>query len=135
ERRTIGIEPDYACSLGMPSVGRRGNFLVEIDRGTMPVERSDLKQTSILRKFLAYGAVWRAKQHTQAFGWRSFRVLIVTANAERATHMRQTLQKLVGGNGSPLFWFADVDTLYAGNVLEHNWIDGEGQTRRLLPSP
>ena len=134
ERRTIGIEPDYVCSIGMPALGRRGNFLVEIDRGTMPVERSDLTQTSMMRKFLAYGAAWRAKLHTSAFGWRNFRVLVVTANAERATHMREALAKLVGGNGSPLFWFADAPALNQGNVLAHAWIDGAGMARRLSPT-
>jgi hypothetical protein len=55
-RHAIGIEPDSAFSLGFPAAGRRAYFLVEIDRGTMPVERSDITQSSMLRKFLAYGA-------------------------------------------------------------------------------
>ncbi len=134
-RQTIGIEPDYAYSLGFPAAGRRAYFLVEIDRGTMPVERSDITQSSMLRKFLAYGAVWRSKLHTSAFGWRNFRVLVVTNSAERAQNMHDTLHKLTGGKGSPLFWFADRHALMGDDTLEHAWIDGEGQERRLLPSP
>ncbi|HUS95502.1 MAG TPA: replication-relaxation family protein, partial [Hyphomicrobiaceae bacterium] len=99
-RHTIGIEPDYACSLGFPAAGRRAYFMVEIDRGTMPVERSDILQSSMLRKFLAYGAAWRSKIHTNVFGWRNFRVLVVTSNAERAQNMRDVLQTLTGGKGS-----------------------------------
>ena len=132
-RQTIGIEPDYAFSLGFPVAGRRAYFLVEIDRGTMPVERSDITQSSMLRKFLAYGAVWRSKMHTQSFGWRNFRVLVVTGNADRALNMREVLQQQTGGTGSPLFWFADKQALEACNTLEHVWIDGEGKERQLLP--
>ena len=133
-RQTIGVEPDYVFSLGFPAAGRRANFLVEIDRATMPVERSDITQSSMLRKFLAYGAVWRSKLHTQSFGWRNFRVLIVTSNPERSQNMREALQRLVGGKGSPLFWFTDRDALIKCNTLEHVWIDGQGNDRRLLPS-
>ena len=101
-RHTIGVEPDYAFSLGVPAAGRRGNFLVEIDRGTMPIERSDLRQTSIMRKVLAYNAVWQSKLHTSAFGWRNFRVLFVTSSSERADNMKQALAR--SGGSSPLFW-------------------------------
>ena len=47
--------------------------------------------------------------------------------------MRDVLQRHVGGKGSPLFWFADAPALKACNTLEHIWIDGEGNERRLLP--
>ena len=133
-RRTVGIEPDYVFSLGFPAAGRRANFLVEIDRGTMPVERSDITQSSMLRKFLSYSAVWRAKQHVSAFGWRNFRVLVVTKTAERAEHMRGVLSRLSGNTGSALFWFADHQALMMGNTLEHIWIDADGRERRLLPT-
>ena len=132
-RHTIGIEPDYAFSLGFPTKGRRINFLVEIDRGTMPIERSDITQSSILRKFLAYQALWRARLHTQAFGWRNFRVLIVTTNTAHMETMRAVLGRHAGGKGSALFWFANRETLTARNTLEHVWIDGQGNERRLLP--
>lgn len=127
---TISVEPDYAFSLGSPADGWRRNFLVEIDRGTMPVERSDLTQTSILRKFLAYRAIWQAKLHTSAFGWRNFRVLFVTSSVERTETMRDVLGRMTGG-GSPLFWFADRDALEARNSLDHGWIDGQGHERRM----
>ena len=134
ERKAIGVEPDYAFSLGFSDLGQRAYFLVEIDRGTMPIERSDLTQSSILRKFLAYSALWRAKLHTQAFGWRNFRVLVVTENENRATHMRDVLSRLNGGSGSPLFWFAHTQALYARNTLEHHWIDGSGSMQKLVPA-
>ncbi|MFY0609964.1 MAG: replication-relaxation family protein [Hyphomicrobiaceae bacterium] len=133
-RHTIGLEPDYVFSLGFPTAGRRAYFLVEIDRGTMPVERSDILQSSILRKFLTYGAAWQSKLHSQKFGWRNFRVLIVTGNAERAENMQEVLKRQTGGKGSPLFWFADTETLKRDDILNHNWLDGEGNERKLLPA-
>ena len=45
-RHVIGTEPDYAFSLGFPQLRQRANYLVEIDRGTMPVERSDIGASS-----------------------------------------------------------------------------------------
>src|SRR5207302_608339 len=41
----IGLIPDLIFGLEFPD-GSRRCFMVEIDRGTMPVTRADLKQTS-----------------------------------------------------------------------------------------
>ncbi len=133
QKLTIGIEPDYAVSLGFPTLRRRANFLVEIDRATMPIERSDLKQSSMLRKFLAYGAFRRQKLHTKVFAWTNFRVLVVTSNEDRAQNMRDCLKRIGGSKGSPLFWITDRDALYERNSLEHLWIDGSDMERKLIP--
>jgi hypothetical protein len=45
------VIPDLVFGL-QPTKGARRNFAVEIDRGTMPVRRSDFTQTSIERKML-----------------------------------------------------------------------------------
>ena len=45
--------------------------------------------------------------------------------------MRDGLRELTGGQGSPLFWFADKHDLMSGSVLSAPWIDGEGNLRRL----
>jgi hypothetical protein len=50
----------------------------------MPVDRANLMQTSLKRKFLAYTAAKRADLHQRHFGWKAFRVLIVTTNAQSA---------------------------------------------------
>ena len=39
------------------------DFLVEIDRGTMPISRSDFRQSSFQRKMLAYLAAHAANLH------------------------------------------------------------------------
>ena len=112
-RIAVGVEPDYAFSLYLPKVRRRAFFLVEVDRGTMPVERFDLKQTSILRKLLAYQAMWKSKRHTQHFGWRKFRVLFVTTSHERVENVIASMNAYSQTKDSPLFLFADKQSLYA----------------------
>ena len=133
-RVAVGVEPDYAFSLHLPKARRKAFFLVEIDRGTMPVERSDLRQTSILRKLLAYQALWKAKLHNDHFGWRNFRVLFVTSSIERALNMIEAMNTHGQTNGSPLFLFADKRSLYAtDNMLAREWLDGYGNEQQLLP--
>jgi hypothetical protein len=45
------------CQTGQSS----GHFFLEADRGTMPVTRWTLSQTSFFRKLLAYEATWTQK--------------------------------------------------------------------------
>jgi hypothetical protein len=66
--------------------------MVEIDRGTMPISRSDLRQTSIERKMLAYLTAHANKQHESQFGWKAFRVLTVTTDHQRMHSMIEALR-------------------------------------------
>jgi hypothetical protein len=77
--RHVSVVPDLVFALHFAD-GTRHNYAVEIDRGTMPVFRSDLEQTSIARKMRVYLAAHDAKQHQRKFGWTNFRVLFVTTN-------------------------------------------------------
>ncbi len=70
----------------------RANFLVEIVRDAMTTPwpsraRSGLGVSSILRKLLAYQALWHTKGHESQWGWINFRVLFVTEGRERMEHM------------------------------------------------
>ena len=69
--------PDLVFGLQL-TTGKRLNFMVEIDRGTMPVSRSDPDRTSFEQKMRVYLAAHAAKQHERQFGWKNFRVLTVT---------------------------------------------------------
>jgi hypothetical protein len=53
------------------------HFFLEADRGTMPVVRSGLTQTSFYRKLIAYEATWTQKIHQRHLGIHRFRVLTV----------------------------------------------------------
>jgi Replication-relaxation len=129
----IGIIPDFAFGLRF-SDGSRRCFLVEIDRGTMPVSRSDLRQTSFKRKMYAYLTAYAAKQHESRFGWKAFGVLTVTTDDQRMRSMREALHQLNASNGSgaSLFLFAAREGLKASDPLAYSWHDGNGNTVRLM---
>ena len=112
--------------------GRRRAFFLECDRGTMPVERSTLDQTSMLRKFLAYEGTRKQALHTRRFGWKAFRTLIVTANEDRAANMRGLIERTPGLKGSPLFLFAHHGALSQENVLAQAWGDAAGVSHALI---
>ena len=134
-RLDIGLEADYAFSLYLPKVRRKAFFLVEIDRGTMPVARRDLKQSSILRKLLAYQVMWKMKLHHKHFGWGNFRVLFVTESTERVENMIVAANSQSQTNQSPLFLFADKSSLYGlEDALDYQWRDTSDSKQILLPN-
>jgi hypothetical protein len=133
-RVAIGLEPDYAFALHLKEAKRKAFFLVEVDRGTMPIERRDIRQTSIVRKLVGYHSFWKQKQFEGAFGWKNFRVLFVTPSAERVGNMIAASEKNMLTRGSPLFLFNDEDTLYSvGDLLARDWRDSNNNEQRLLP--
>lgn len=128
----IGLIPDLMFGIGFPD-GSRRCFMVEIDRGTMPVMRADISQTSFMRKMRAYLAAHAAKQHESQFGWKTFRVLTVTVNRDRARSIQEALRELRGqqGFGTNLFLFARRDELRASDPIAYTWADGAGRQVKL----
>jgi hypothetical protein len=129
----IGFIPDFAFGLRFND-GSRRCFLVEIDRGTMPVSRSDHRQTSFQRKMQAYLAAYAAKQHETRFGWKAFRVLTVTTDDHRMGSMREVLRQLQVPNtpGPALFLFALRSAFQRSGPLTHPWLDGNGDQNYLV---
>ena len=87
----------------------RVHFFLEADRGTMPVIRSGLTQTSFYRKLIAYEATWTQKIHQRRLGIHRFRVLTVTTVAARVKSLLEACSQLKRGHG--LFLFADRTVL------------------------
>ena len=123
----VSAVPDLAFGIRY-SDGSRRCFLVEIDRGTMPVARSDVRQTSFERKMRAYLAAHTAKLHTRHFGWKAFRVLTVTTDDLRLRAMQDALHLLgnADGPGARLFMFASRQGLGDTDPLGPIWRDGDG---------
>jgi hypothetical protein len=122
--RKLGVVPDRAFALEyLNPVGRmeRAYFFLEADRGTMPVVRQSLSQSSFQRKLLAYEATWTQNLHQTRFGIHRFRVLCVTKSAARVKSLVEACSKLKRGHG--LFLFADH------SILE-NILFGQCQTGR-----
>jgi protein involved in plasmid replication-relaxation len=125
--REVGVVPDFVFALQF-LVGAKHSFMVEIDRGTMPVVRSDFEQTSFAKKMRAYLTAHAAKQHEQRFGWKTFRVLTVTTDEYRKRSMIDALRSLrvAHSPGASLFLFATREQLRSGNPVTQTWQDGNG---------
>lgn len=124
-RLIVGIEPDLVFGLRYPD-GSRRCFMVEIDRGTMPVTRTNASLTSYARKMEAYLAAHAAGVHERQFGWKKFRLLTVTTDDTRLRSMLAALKTLppTRSPGAALFFFATRDRIAAGSPLTVQWIDG-----------
>ncbi len=62
----LGVIPDRVFALEYADQNgrvQRVYYFLEADRGTMPVVRQNLSQTSFYRKLLAYEATWTNKVH------------------------------------------------------------------------
>lgn len=132
----LGVEPDKAFGLrfeGAPENRERAYFFLEADRGTMPVVRKGLEQTSFFRKLLVYQETWRRGLHKTHLGIPNFRVLTVTTSKERVGHLVAACRSLFGG-GSRLFLFTDRERLGGRDILTHDWMNGRGEVVRFLPS-
>ena len=105
-----------------------------IDRGTMPIVRSDLRQTSFARTMHGYLAAYAENQHESRFGWKAFRVLTVTTDDHRMRSMRDPLRDIHAPNspGGALFFFATRSALRTNDPPAHTWFDGNGRASRLL---
>ena len=130
----VSVVPDLVFVLQFAD-GTRHNYAVEIDRGTMPVFRSDPEQTSIARKMRVYSAAHAAKQHQREFGWANFRVLFVTTNEERIKTMIDASRRSQArrhGAGASLFWFSTFAEIKRGaDLLSLEWRDGNRRAVRL----
>jgi DNA-binding Lrp family transcriptional regulator len=129
----LGVVPDRVFALEYTDQNgqiQRVYFFLEADRGTMPVVRKGLAQTSFYRKLLAYEATWTRKIHQRHLGIHRFRVLTVTTSAARVKSLVDACSQLERGHG--LFLFADKNIL-SGDVFSHIWQTGRpGETGRLL---
>jgi hypothetical protein len=117
-------------------------FLVEIDRGSMPVRRNSNAEeivggkrrlrTHYMHKLATYWYGWRQGRHEEQFGVKQLRVLTVTTSARRIETMLDALHEVTGGKGSELFLFIEDDVLRESNPLEAKWVTGRGRECRLV---
>jgi hypothetical protein len=129
----LGVEPDRVFGLsfaGEPEHRRRAYFFLEADRGTMPVVRQGLVQTSFRRKLLGYQETWRQGLHRIHLGIPNFRVLTVTTNEERARRLIEACGSLTGG--ARLFLLVNHERVSHGNILTLGWQNGRGEHVRLV---
>jgi hypothetical protein len=97
-------------------------FMLEVDRGEMPIERyKNIQRTYYSKKMLTYYEANRQQRHVHDLGIENFRVLTVTTDRPRIEKMLTALDTITDGRGSNIFLFADQATLSASNPLEANF--------------
>jgi DNA-binding transcriptional ArsR family regulator len=107
-------------------------FMLEIDRGEMPVERyRNAQRTYFAKKMLTYYEANRQRRHVHDLGVENFRVLTVTTTRERVERMLAALDGITSGRGSNIFLFTDRATLAGGNPLDLKWVSGKREVVRL----
>ena len=107
-------------------------FMLEIDRGEMPIERyNNLHRTYFAKKILTYYEASRQQRYVHDLGIRNFRVATVTTTPERVEMMLEALKRITNGSGSSTFLFADELTLAASNPLDVEWMSGKGELVRI----
>lgn len=128
EIHRLGVEPDLVFGLRFerePEHRRHVYFFLEADRGTMPVMRHGLEQTSFRRKLLGYQETWLQGLHRMHLGIPNFRVLTVTTSEERVRHLVALCESLEGG--ARLFLFTDRRPPGRGDILADEWVNGRGE--------
>lgn len=112
---------------------RRGIFL-EVDRGTQPIVRRTLAQSSVLRKLVGYAATYNAGLHKTTYGLPNFRVLIIVPGRKRIDTIIAAYQEHIARTVAPqLFLLADqAGLLECPHFFAYEWLDAEGQPHRLL---
>jgi len=115
--------------------GKNAKYLwLEIDRGSMPVERRDLNKTSYLRHLLGYAWSYKNDLHAKRYNLPNVRVLTVTPGRSRIANIIAAYRQHVAALVSPKFFlFADRPGLArAEDWLQYPWLDAAGEHHRLL---
>jgi hypothetical protein len=137
-RETWSVIPDGLFAL-LFADETASYFVLEVDRGTIPLTRTDVEGTpawrkNIAYKFATYHQAWRIGRHLAQYGEhvKAFRVLTVTRSKKRVEHMLDVLREVTEGHGSNMFLFIDRETLAASDPLTLEWTTGKGRTVRLV---
>ena len=81
EHVIVSVQPDAVFALR--SASGPVFYFLEADRGTMPIKRKTLDQTSLYRKLLAYSHSWERRIPAVRLGILRFRVLILSYSESR----------------------------------------------------
>jgi hypothetical protein len=131
-----GVSPDWVFRLifhNEPKPDNFGTFFPEADRATEPNDTETPRAVYLYRKMLAYYFTYMLGIHTELFGFKEFRVPILTTSAKRVEHLIEVNKRFNNDEGSELFLFTDVISLRASpHVLEHIWLNGRSERVRLL---
>jgi hypothetical protein len=134
-KETFSVVPDGLFGLRFAN-DTAAYFVLEVDRGTIPLIRTDVPGTPAWRKSISYKLStywegWKAQQHLAQFGVKQVRVAMVTSSPERVENMLSVVDEITNGRGTNFFLFVDRQTLAASNPLEVAWTTGKRERVRL----
>jgi hypothetical protein len=130
KRERWSAVPDGLFGLTFPD-NTAAYFLLECDRGTIPLTRRSGDHRSYRRKLQTYWDGWRAQRHLEQFGVKQMRVPTVTSSQERMHNMVGAVRSVTEGRGSNFFLFVDRGALAASDPLSVEWMSGKGERVRL----
>jgi len=93
----VAVVPDFVFGIRLMDDNRQTRekyFFVEVDRGTMPITRADITQTSFKRKVLSYADTFESGLAKTRFGINGFQVLTVTTSNERIKAIQAVINDL-----------------------------------------
>ncbi len=126
------IIPDAAFSIDYGDE-RPAFFLLEVDRGTMPVTRTNPKQTSFTQKVEAYRATRTEGHLWKRWNIPGFRVLVVAESPARCRSLQAATANCFSRGTSNMFLFAVAAELIAANdPTREVWQDCAGNPAQLL---
>jgi hypothetical protein len=114
DTENVGVIPDSTFAIERPDHSgnqRRLYFFLETDRGTMPLHRRSLRQSSIYRKVLAYSRTRRSCILKDKYGILGFQVIFVARSKARLEHIKTLCEETGAKRGSSLFLFVTIEEL------------------------
>lgn len=109
-RSTKALMPDAVFGIEIVGVGARF-FALECDRDHEPLVRSNLEQTSYLRKILQYQAVMKEKTYRSHWGLPNLLALNLTTTSFHMTKIKELVAELIEGKGASYQLFKTMPSL------------------------
>lgn len=130
-RQRYSVVPDGLFGLRF-SDDTAAYFMLEVDRGTIPITRSDRAwHKSIAYKLATYWEGWKVGRHVEQFGVKQMRVIMLTSSEERMNNMLGVVDELTQGRGSAFFLFGYAAMLRKNNLLAAEWVNGKRSAVKL----
>lgn len=136
QSRDIAIAPDYVFGiefLDRPEPNNRRFYFVEVDRGTMPVTRRDILQSSIMRKVQSYADTFERDLPKRQFGMSGFQALFVTTSDNRIADMQAAISSAdLPSLPANLFLFRTKADSQLPLPFEPTWTNSKGKPAKLI---
>jgi len=130
---TIQIQPDRLFAFTYPDA--RHNFALEQDLGTMDIWANRLVgKSSIRRKHIGYMQGRQQLRFVRRWGFKSFRVLIVTSSEARIQTMLRAQSRVAAHCPPGFFLYSTLERLARYGALGPAWSTTKRDNVSLLPT-